>query len=149
MLFEETWQRHRDLVTKDALVLVEGMLRFDDFSDSWRLAARRITELDEVRSRCAQRVVLRCSHAELARVSERLAGILEPWRPGPCPVTIEYTAAAASGALNLGAEWSVRASRELLEQLTGLVGEGGVEVLYGAPPASAGGGFSADGASGP
>ncbi len=145
MLFEETWQRHRELIAKDALVLVEGMLRFDDFSDSWRLAARRVSELDEVRARCAQRVVLRCSQAELPRVSERLAGILEPWRPGPCPVTIEYTAAAASGALNLGAEWSVRASRELLEQLAGLVGDGRVEVLYAAPPASSGGAFSADG----
>ena len=37
MLFEETWQRHRDLIVKDAMVLVEGTLRFDEFSDAWRL----------------------------------------------------------------------------------------------------------------
>ncbi|MDE2137090.1 MAG: DNA polymerase III subunit alpha [Gammaproteobacteria bacterium] len=145
MLFEETWQRHRDLIAKDALVLVEGMLRFDDFSDSWRLAARRVSELEELRSRSARRVVLRCSHAELPRLSERLAAILEPWRPGPCPITIEYTGAAASGALNLGSEWSVRASRELLEQLEALVGGGALEVLYAGPAASPGEAFSADG----
>ena len=145
MLFEETWQRHRYLIAKDALVLVEGMLRFDDFSDSWRLAARRVSELEELRSRSARRVVLRCSHAELPRLSERLAAILEPWRPGPCPITIEYTGAAASGALNLGSEWSVRASRELLEQLEGLVGSGAVDVLYAGPAASPGEAFSADG----
>jgi len=145
MLFEETWQRHRDLIVKDALVLIEGTLRFDEFSDSWRLAARRIAEFDELRARCAQRIVLRCSHAALPRLTERLAEILGPWRPGPCPVTIEYTAASASGALNLGAEWSVRASRELLEQLEGLVGSGALEVLYAAPAASPGGVSSADG----
>jgi DNA polymerase-3 subunit alpha len=145
MLFEETWQRHRDLVVKDALVLVEGMLRFDEFSDSWRLAARRISELERLREKEARRVVLRCSHADLPRLSERLATVLEPWRPGPCPITIEYSTAAASGALNLGAEWSVRASRELLEQLEGLVGSGALEVLYAAPPASPGGAYSADG----
>ena len=145
MLFEETWQRHRDLIVKDALVIIEGTLRFDEFSDSWRLAARRIAEFDELRSRCAQRIVLRCSHAELPRLTERLAEILGPWRPGPCPVTIEYTAASASGALNLGAEWSVRASRELLERLEGLVGSGALEVLYAAPAASPGGVSSADG----
>ena len=145
MLFEETWQRHRDLVVKDALVLVEGMLRFDEFSDSWRLAARRISELERLREKEARRVVLRCSHADLPRLSERLAAVLEPWRPGPCPITVEYTTAAASGALNLGAEWSVRASRELLEQLEGLVGSGALEVLYAAPPASPGGAYSADG----
>jgi DNA polymerase III subunit alpha len=145
MLFEETWQRHRELIAKDALVLVEGSLRFDEFSDAWRLSARRISELDEVRSRWAQRVVLKCARPDLPRVSERLAGILEPWRGGPCPVTIEYTGAAASGALNLGEGWSVRASRELLEQLEGLMGPGKVQVLYGAPPPGVGGAHSADG----
>jgi DNA polymerase-3 subunit alpha len=145
MLFEETWQKHRDLAVKDALVLVDGLLRFDEFSDSWRLAARRVSELDELRSRSAQRIVLRCSNADLPGLTERLAAILEPWRPGPCPVTIEYATAAASGALNLGSEWSVRASRELLEQLEGLVGSGALEVLYAAPPVSPGGACSADG----
>jgi DNA polymerase-3 subunit alpha len=145
MLFEETWQRHRDLITKDALVLVEGTLRFDDFSDSWRLAARRISDLERLREQEARRVVLRSSQAELPRLTERLAAILEPWRPGPCPITIEYTGATASGALNLGSEWSVRASRELLEQLEGLVGSSALEVLYAGPAASPGGAFSADG----
>ncbi len=55
-------------------------------------------------------------------VSERLALILAPWRPGPCPITLEYTGAQARGALTLGSEWNVRASRELLEQLEGLMG---------------------------
>jgi DNA polymerase-3 subunit alpha len=145
MLFEETWQKHRDLVVKDALVLVEGSLRFDEFSDSWRLSARRVSELERLREQEARRVVLRCSQADLPRLTERLAAILEPWRPGPCPITIEYATASARGALNLGADWSVRASRELLEQLEGLVGSGGLEVFYAAPPASPGGAFSADG----
>src|SRR5438132_13545595 len=117
MLFEETWQKHRDLIAKDALVLVEGLLRFDEFSDAWRLSARRISELDEVLSRCAQRLVIRCTHADAAALCERLATMLTPWRGGPCPITIEYTGREAHGALTLGGEWSVRASRELLEQL--------------------------------
>jgi DNA polymerase III subunit alpha len=144
MLFEETWQKHRELIAKDALVLIEGTLRFDEFSDAWRLAARRISELDEVRTRSAQRLVVRCARADLSRLTERLAGILEPWRPGPCPVTVEYRGATASGALNLGPEWSVRASLELLEQLESLVGRDGLQVLYGAPPAGADGVYSVD-----
>ena len=39
-LFEDVFQRYRDLVAKDALVLVEGSLRFDEFSDAWRLSAQ-------------------------------------------------------------------------------------------------------------
>ncbi len=133
MLFEETYQKHRDLISKDALVLVEGLLRFDDFSDAWRLAARRISELDKVREQEARRLVLRCTQADAAALSERLGSILTPWRPGPCPITVEYTGEKASGALSLGPEWNVRASRELLEQLEGLMGRDSVQVIYGAP----------------
>jgi len=158
-LFEDVYQKYRDLVAKDALVVVEGMLRFDEFSDAWRLSARRITELGKVREQQARRVVLkwsaRAGAPEAAEVyvrgaasrsdqgageradSEaflgRLAEILALWRPGPCPITVEYSGADASGALNLGAEWSVRATRELLEHLEGLVGRGGVQVVYGPP----------------
>ncbi len=136
MLFEETYHKHRDLISKDALVLVEGLLRFDEFSDAWRLAARRITELDKVREQEARRLIIKCSHREAAAVSERLAVILAPWRPGPCPITLEYTGSQARGALTLGSEWNVRASRELLEQLEGLMGRNSVQVIYGAPAAA-------------
>ncbi len=145
MLFEETWLKHREVIAKDALVLVEGLLRFDEFSDAWRLSARRISELDEVRSRCARRLVIRCTHTDAALLTERLAAVLEPWRPGPCPITIEYCASGASGALTLGEEWTVRASRELLEQLEALVGRDAVQVVHAAAPAPPGGAFSADG----
>ncbi len=40
MLFEDTFQKYRELIAKDALVLVDGTLRFDEFSDAWRLSAR-------------------------------------------------------------------------------------------------------------
>jgi DNA polymerase-3 subunit alpha len=145
-LFEEVFQRHRDLVAKDALVLVEGSLRFDEFSDSWRLAARRITELDKVREQQARRVVLKWPARSDATLLGRLADILTPWRPGPCPITVEYCGSGASGALTLGPEWAVRASKELLEKLEGLVGRGGVQVVYAAPVGGMGAAsFSADG----
>jgi DNA polymerase-3 subunit alpha len=129
MLFEETYQKHRDLIAKDALVLVEGLLRFDEFSDAWRLSARRISELDKVLEQEARRLVIRCTHADVPALCERLAAILTPWRPGPCPITIEYAGLDACGALTLGGEWTVRASRELLEQLEGLVGRGALQVV--------------------
>jgi DNA polymerase-3 subunit alpha len=145
LLFEETWQRHREVIAKDALVLIEGLLRFDEFSDAWRLSARRISELDKVREQEARRLVLRCTHLDAATLCERLGAILTPWRPGSCAITVEYTGAAVSGALTLGEEWTVRASRELIEQLEGLLGSEAVQVVYGAPPASPGTTLSADG----
>jgi DNA polymerase-3 subunit alpha len=132
-LFDEVYQRHRDLITKDALVMIEGQLRFDEFSDSWRISARRVMELEKLREQHARRLVLKWpERPEGGVLMHRLAEILTPWRGGSCRVTIEYTGSGATGALTLGNDWCVRATRELLEHLEGLVGQDGVQVLYGA-----------------
>jgi DNA polymerase III subunit alpha len=144
MLFEETWFKHREVIVKDALLLIEGLLRFDEFSDGWRLSARRISDLDEVRARLAQRLVIRCAHGEAAQLVASLATALEPHRPGPCPITIEYSGSEASGALTLADSWSVRVSRALLEQLESLPGLAAVQVVYAAAQPASGGATSAD-----
>jgi DNA polymerase-3 subunit alpha len=128
-LFDDVHQRHRELLVKDALVLVEGLLRFDDFSDSWSLSAKRITDLDKQREAQARRLlVIWPSHLAPAR----LADVLGPWRGGPCGVTVQYSGAMASGRLLLGRDWSVRASGELLTRLEELLGREAVQVSYGA-----------------
>jgi DNA polymerase III subunit alpha len=145
MLFEETWLKHRDVIAKDALLVIEGLLRFDEFSDGWRLSARRISDLDETCARLTQRLVISCTQGEAGQLVASLATVLEPHRPGPCPITIEYSGSGASGALTLGDSWSVRVSRELLEQLESLPGRPAVQVVYAAAQSSAGGATSADG----
>jgi DNA polymerase III subunit alpha len=133
-LFDEVYQQHRDLIAKDTLVLVEGSLRFDEFGDSWRLAARRVTDLYKAREQQARRLLLRWpDEGSPAAIVQRLADVLEPWRKGHCPVGIQYCARGARCVLSLGSEWSVRPSRELLDRLEGLVGRGGVKLLYGPP----------------
>jgi DNA polymerase-3 subunit alpha len=132
-LFEEIYQLHRDLIAKDAVVWVEGLLRFDEFSDAWRLAARRVVDLNKLREQQARRLVLRWPvRADGNALVGRLADLLTPWRGGQCQVTIEYCGGGPSAALSLGAEWSIRPGRELLDQLESLVGRAGVRLLYGA-----------------
>jgi DNA polymerase III subunit alpha len=139
-LFDDVFQKYRDLIAKDALVLIDGTLRFDEFSDAWRLTGKRITELDKVREQQARRLVLKWPpRADSSALMGKLAEALTPWRPGPCPITVEYCGSGASGALTLGAEWKVRASPQLLEKLESLVGRGGVQIVYNPPSAGAGG----------
>ncbi|MBU3671337.1 MAG: DNA polymerase III subunit alpha [Sinobacteraceae bacterium] len=138
--FEEVLQKHRELIVKDALVLIEGQLRFDEQGDTWRLAAKRVTELNRAREQQAQRIVLawpRAQGADQSLLLQRLADTLAPFRPGPCAVGVRYCGAHASGALELGAEWRVRASPELIEALEQLVGSHGVRVVYGPPSGTA------------
>jgi DNA polymerase III subunit alpha len=130
------FQQFRDLIVKDALVIVEGSLRFDEFSDGWRLAARRVVELDRLREQQAQRIVLTWPRGAPESMLARLAELLAPCRPGSCGVAVRYAGEMASAALELGPEWRVRATRALLEDLERLVGADGVRVVYGPPAGS-------------
>ena len=140
-LFDEVMQRHRELIIKDALVLVEGQLRFDETGDAWRLSARRISELDRAREQQAQRIVLlwpRAPGADHRLLLQRLAEVLGPHRPGPCAVGVRYSGEQAGVSLELGDEWRVRANPVLLEALEQLVGAEGLRVAYGPPTGTAG-----------
>lgn len=138
--FDEVMQRYRELIVKDALVLIEGQLRFDEQGDTWRLSAKKISELDRMREQQALRIVLvwpRAQGADQSLMLQRLADTLAPHRPGLCAIGVRYHGAQASAALELGPEWKVRASPELLEALEQLVGAEGLRVVYGPPPGTA------------
>ena len=133
-LFDEQYQQYRALIGKDALVLAEGQLRYDEFSDGWRIGVRRLSDLAKVREQQARRIVLAWpAGADSSALQRRLAELLGRFRPGPCAVAIEYAAAAARGMLALGPEWCVQPVAELIESLEKLLGGSAVRVLYSAP----------------
>jgi DNA polymerase III subunit alpha len=132
-LFEETWQQCRHIVAKDAIVIAEGNLRFDDFIDDWRLTARRVIDLDAAMGARGRRLFLRCENPGAAGFVAALRHALEPFRGGPCSVMMLYRGPAAAVRLQLGEQWRVRPSLELLHRLGGLVGAGNVRMEYGPP----------------
>jgi DNA polymerase III subunit alpha len=134
-IFEEQLQQYRELITKDALVLVEGNLRFDEFSNSWRIACRRVALLDALREQQARRLVLRWpgDFPDPSGLAGRLQAILEKGRPGGCEVLIRYRGPEARCALALAPEWAVRPTASLLAELEALVGRDGLQLLYDAP----------------
>ena len=126
---DEVYAQYRDLIVRDAVVLIEGSLRFDEFSDSWRLAAKRVVELDRLREAQAHKLILRWPTGAGEELVKRLEAALAPWRPGDCPVEIRYAASTAQAALELGPAWRVRPKRELVEALEVLFGSENVRVV--------------------
>jgi DNA polymerase III subunit alpha len=121
-LFEEVYQQYRGVIAKDALVLVEGSVRFDEFIDGWRLAAKRITELHRLREQQAREIKVTLPSGAPPQVVRRLGEVLERWRPGTCDVLVRHTSGTADGEVAFGPEWRVRPTRELVDQLETLTG---------------------------
>jgi DNA polymerase-3 subunit alpha len=131
-LFDDVWQQHRAVVARDAILLVEGQLRYDEFIDDWRINARKLTPIDELREREARRLKIRLpAGGGDGRLLARLEEVLRRGRGGRCAVELHYIGDEARGTLQLAEEWSVRPNRALVDELARLVGRDAIRFAYG------------------
>ena len=131
-LYEEVFQQHRDIIVKDAILIVDGTLRFDDFIEAWRLQAKSLMDIDRARERFARRLWLRWpAEFDGPQGMNRFEQVLKPYLRGPCGVSVAVNRADYSGKVNLSDAWSVRPTRELLDRLSALVGREGWYLVYG------------------
>jgi DNA polymerase-3 subunit alpha len=133
-MFEDVYQQYRALVAKDAILVVDGGLRWDDFIDDWRLAAKKIMDVDQAREQYARRLVLRwpaaARNGDGRKLVQAIEQALKPSQGGRCAVAVRYASGDASAIVQFGEDWKVRPSRELIERLGNLVGRDGVELIY-------------------
>ena len=131
-LYEEVFQQHRDIIVKDAILIVDGTLRFDDFIEAWRLQAKSLMDIDRARERFARRLWLRWpAEFDGPQGMNRFEQVLKPYLRGPCGVSVAVNRPDYSGKVNLPDAWSVRPTRELLDRLSALVGREGWYLVYG------------------
>jgi DNA polymerase-3 subunit alpha len=126
------------------VILLEGSLRYDDFSNAWRIAGKRITLLDSLREKQARRLVLRWPDAARdasGAFLNRLQSVLRASGPGPCEVLVRYRGDQARCTLALGADWAIRPTPTLIDELESLVGRDGLQLLYDLPAGLAGAGL--------
>jgi len=130
-VFAEAYQRYRDSLVKDRLVVVEGSVSVDEYSGGYRMSTERILDIDTARAAYAKRLEIDIAATRLQNdASVLLAEILKPFREGGCPVWINYSCAAARARVALGQEWRVRPTDELLHRLTEMTGPDGVRLVY-------------------
>lgn len=136
-MFDDIYQQFRALVAKDAILVVEGGLRWDDFIDDWRLQAKKILDVDQAREQFARNLVLRWpaarnhgTNGDARKLITQIEQALRPSQGGRCNVAVRYANAEASSIVQFGEQWRVRPSRDLIERLHSLVGRDAVELYY-------------------
>ncbi|NNM62706.1 MAG: DNA polymerase III subunit alpha [Steroidobacteraceae bacterium] len=131
-LYEEIYQKHRDVVVKDAILLIDGSLRFDDFIEAWRLQAKSLIDIDRARERHARRLWIRWpAEFDTPAGMQRFEELLKPHLKGPCAIGVYLERPGYSGQVLLADAWSVRPTRALLDELTARVGRDGWYLVYG------------------
>jgi DNA polymerase-3 subunit alpha len=132
-IFEEQFLPFKDVLSKGAIVVVDGNLRFDDYIDGYRFNAKKITSIDEVRAAHATKLMIRTPKDMTPEFSASLKKVLEPHVGGNCPISVKFQTKTASAELALPEKWSVKLSVELTESIQQLVGVGNVRVQLNRP----------------
>ena len=133
--FAEVYERDRNKLEKDRLVILEGEVQKDEFTDGYKLVAQRALTIEEARSRFSDGLRMHLRDADMAPdTAGRLKQALAPHVSGNggCPVSICYTSRGAEGWVRLGPAWSVRGSDDLLSQLQAEFGTESVAFHYSA-----------------
>jgi DNA polymerase-3 subunit alpha len=127
LCFAENYQKYRELLGKDKLIVVEGEVSVDDFSGGYRLLSREIFSIDAARERYAKYLQIRLSPTFDV---VQLAPLLEKYRGGRCSVAVDYWRADAKANLKLGEAWRVKPMDSLLDTLRDVFSSENVDVVY-------------------
>ncbi len=130
-LFSDVYEKHRDSISRDAILVMSGNLGPDDYSGGYRLNVENIFTIDQARERYAKRIVIKITGGKVLNgFVQGLSDVLGPYRQGACPVWIHYQTNEAIADMPLGVGWSVRPCDELLQRLRKLAGEKCVSLVY-------------------
>ena len=117
-VFSEALARNREHLIKDALLVVEGNLGWDDFQGQLRLSAETLMSIGEARAQFARRLLIQWPEGDVdpTRV-ETLKEALRPHLGGHCPVFIDVRTKGAMSRLQLGDDWRIRPEEPLISVL--------------------------------
>ncbi|MFZ2315700.1 MAG: DNA polymerase III subunit alpha [Gammaproteobacteria bacterium] len=126
--FSEPYQTFRPLLVEDQLIIVEGEVGIDDFSNSARILAREISTLEQNRARLVKCVQV--TWPESLKLDQQHLALLLKQHTGNCPVVIRYKANESNTYIRLGKDWMVKPCEEFLMMLQEQYKEVEVEMIY-------------------
>jgi DNA polymerase-3 subunit alpha len=134
-VFNELFEKHRDKLREDRLVVVQGKVQRDEFINGLRVTAEDVLDLAAMRTRfSAQLRIAMNGGTDKTRDPKRLMDMLAPYRAaggGGCPVLVHYENAGASCDVALGDAWKVRPDDLLLGELSAWLSPEAVQFQYG------------------
>jgi DNA polymerase-3 subunit alpha len=131
VIFNETFDANRHLLREDAVLVAEVKVQQrvgdDGQVQGLRIIADAVYDLAGARRKWARALRLSCNGSSSA---QRLFDLIEPFRRGHCPVTINYSNQASGGDIELGGDWQVNLDEHLLAGLREWLAPENVTVVY-------------------
>ncbi|WP_415889310.1 DNA polymerase III subunit alpha [Neptuniibacter sp. SY11_33] len=131
-LFGDTYDAVRELVHKDAVLVVEGEVAEDHFSGGIKVRVSKVLTIPQARAQYAAGIQVKCNESQLAgRRLKELQELLNSYKgEGSLPVQLRYSRPDAEATITLGDNWQVQANDDLLIALMERFGSDAVSLTY-------------------
>lgn len=136
VLFEGTHEKYAHLLQKDKLVIVEGVVSYDDFSARYQIRANALYDITQAREKFSRCLEIRVDKTKAngdwsdEKMTSQLNDVLQTYREGKCPVCIQYVSDTENTRLALGDDWNVQPSDELMNRLRHLFSDDQINIIY-------------------
>jgi len=136
-VFADTYDEYREILVKDAMLVISGQVSFDEYSGGLKVRAESVRDLAAARVELARGLRIKVAGDRVdPKFPQQLADLLAPFRQsevgqaGRCQVKVDYEGRSAQGQINLGPNWRVHPMDELMEELRGVLGREQVSLEY-------------------
>jgi len=131
-IFSDVLAEHRELVVKDQLVLVQGELSQDPYSDGFRMSCQRMMTIAQARKDYGKYLLLHIKAKDVKNdVLSTLTPLIKPFCVSSAtPLHFAYHSDLALAHLRCGENWQVTVTDDFLEQLQQTLGEENIEMVY-------------------
>jgi DNA polymerase-3 subunit alpha len=134
--FNDVFEEARELLQPDAILVISGNLRPDEYTGGIGLIARGVQTLEQARAARAEYLSLTldlsdpAAHAEGTGRVQELHRLLQPYSGEGTPLRLTYRRPGCEGRLRFGDNWRVRPDDALLKRLAQMLGDEAVAVIY-------------------
>jgi DNA polymerase-3 subunit alpha len=129
-LYSEAYEKYRSMLQKDKLVIIIGEAIEDDYYASGvAIKADMVVDLNEIRSRCGS-LLITLDKQSIKQTLPQIQDTLKNHLSDKCHVIIDYANEMANGKISLGDNWRVNINDEILNELSEILGDDKVSVMY-------------------
>jgi DNA polymerase-3 subunit alpha len=129
-IFPQVYQSCRDLIVKDQLLIVEGMITLDPGSGSRKIRAQTLYGLATAREMFAKAIIIQFANQVTESCVKLLKDCFALYERGNCPIYIEYQNQDAKVKLKLGQQWNVKPSQEIIAHINTILESQAAIITY-------------------
>ena len=134
-LFSEAFEKVREVIDKDKVIIIEANVRHDDYSGGLKANAINAMEISQARLNYAQSLKVKVKREQLdnkfvANLKDMLTPVNAEQGEYGCPVILQYSNDSAQADIQLGDYWRIRPTDEQLLVLKYAFGEESVAMDY-------------------